>query len=148
LISDNRDVNVQDESQIRKEMTMRRDGQSGQQVTTRTLLRLCATFEGVTGIALMTEPDFIVRELFGGGLSGDIAIARATGLCSFFLGLACWPIGDDIAGQVIWAQLAFNSSPRFYLGYLKRAGGVCQRPPVAGVCSLRGDSPADGGPGI
>ena len=123
MISDNRDVNVQDESQIRKEMTMRRDGQSGQQVTTRTLLRLCATFEGVTGIALMTEPDFIVRELFGGGLSGDIAIARATGLCSFFLGLACWPIGDDIAGQVIWAQLAFNLLTALYLGYLKLAGG-------------------------
>jgi len=123
LISDKRVVNVQNESPIRKEMTMKKDGQSGQQMTTRTLLRLCATFEGVTGIALMTEPDFIVRELFGGGLSGDIAIARAAGLCSFFLGLACWPIGDDIAGQVIWAQLAFNLLTALYLGYLKLAGG-------------------------
>jgi hypothetical protein len=80
LISDNRVVNVQNESPIRKEMTMKKDGQSGQPMTTKTLLRLSATFEGVTGIALMTEPDFIVRELFGGGLSGDIAIARAPDL--------------------------------------------------------------------
>ncbi len=103
-------------------------------MTTRTLLRLCATFEGVTGIALIVEADFIVRELFGGGLSGDIAIARAAGLCSFFLGLACWPSGDDIAGQVIWAQLAYNR--------------VCQHAPMAGVCSICRDSAAAGGPGL
>ena len=120
--SNNRIVNIQNGSPIRKEMTMKKDGASGQQMTTRTLLRLCAIFEGVTGIALMVEPD-IVRELFRGGLSGDIAIARAAGLCSFFLGLACWPIGDDIAGQVIWAQLAYNLLTAFYFGYLKLAGG-------------------------
>src|SRR5260370_3789454 len=116
-------VNVPNGSPIRKEMTMKKDGVAGQQMTPRTLLRLCATFEGVTGIALIVEADFIVRELFGGGLSGDIAIARAAGLCSFFLGLACWPSGDDIAGQVIWAQLAYNLLTALYLGYLKLAGG-------------------------
>jgi hypothetical protein len=109
--------------QFEKEITMKKDGVSGQRMTTRTLLRLCATFEGVTGITLMVEPDFIARELFRGGLSGDIAIARVAGLCSFFLGLACWPIGDDIAGQVIWAQLAYSLLTALYLGSLKVAGG-------------------------
>jgi hypothetical protein len=105
-------------------MTMKKDGVSGQQMTTRTLLRLCATFEGVTGIALMAEPDVIVRELFGGGLSGDITIARAAGFCLFFLSLVCWPSEDDTAGQVIWAQLAYNLLTALYLGYLKLAGGI------------------------
>jgi hypothetical protein len=108
---------------IRKEMTVKEDGVSGQQMTTKTLLRVCATFDGVTGIVLMAEPDFSVRELFGGGLSDNIAIARAAGLCSFFLGLACWPSGDDIAGQVIWAQLAYNLLTALYLGDLKLTGG-------------------------
>jgi hypothetical protein len=43
--------------QFEKEITMKKDGVSGQRMTTRTLLRLCATFEGVTGITLMVEPD-------------------------------------------------------------------------------------------
>jgi hypothetical protein len=88
---------------IRKEMTVKEDGVSGQQTTTKTLLRLCATFEGVTGIVLMAEPDFIVRELS--------------------------------------AHRAFSRRSQTY----RR---VCQRPPMAGMCSICGDSAAAGGPGI
>ncbi len=93
-------------------------------LTTITLLRLCATFESATGVVQIAFPDFLVRVLFGsGGLSSDIVVSRGAGLGPFVLGLACWPIEDDVAATVIWAQLVYNLLVALYLGYLRIAGG-------------------------
>jgi hypothetical protein len=93
-------------------------------MTTKTLLRICASFEIATGVALSMVPDFVVREIFGGGsLDGDIAMARGAGFGVLLLGLICWPIGDDVDTRLLWAQLAYNVLTALYLGYLKQEGG-------------------------
>jgi len=54
---------------------------------------MCATFEIATGIALIVAPDFLVREIFGGGsLSGDIAIVRGAEFGPYYLAsyVASW----------------------------------------------------------
>ena len=91
---------------------------------TKTLLRVCASFEIVAGFVLIAVPDFVIREIFGGGpLSSDVAIVGGGGLGLLLLGLVCWPIGDDIDEQLLWAQLAYNLPAALYLGYLRLKGG-------------------------
>ena len=51
-----------------------------EEMTKQTLLRVCAAFEIATGVASIANPDFVVREIFGGGSSGDFAITRAVGV--------------------------------------------------------------------
>ena len=94
-----------------------------EEMTKQTLLRVCAAFEIATGVASIANPDFVVREIFGGGSSGDFAITRAVGVGPLVLGLVCWPSGDDIAARIIWAQLAYNLFTAIYLGFLRLAGG-------------------------
>jgi hypothetical protein len=40
-------------------------------MTAKSLLRLSAAFVGATGVGLIANPGFVVREFFGGGLSRD-----------------------------------------------------------------------------
>jgi hypothetical protein len=89
-------------------------------MTTQTLLSVCAAFEIATGVASIAKPDFVVREIFGGDLSGDITIAKAVGFVLLILGLVCWQRGDDTA---IWALLVYNLFTALYLGFLRLAGG-------------------------
>jgi hypothetical protein len=88
-------------------------------MTARMLVRVCSILEVATGVALIANPDFVVRALFGVGLSGDVAIARRAGIGPLLLGLMCWPRGDDIPTPVIWAQLTYNLLVALYLGYLR-----------------------------
>jgi hypothetical protein len=92
-------------------------------MTTKSMLRLCAAFEGTMGIALILNPDFVVREFFGGGASGDVTAARVTGVILLFLCLKCWPVGDDIEVRAVWALLTYDLLATFYLGYLKLVAG-------------------------
>ena len=92
-------------------------------MTTKTLMRLCAAVEGATGVALFAAPDLVIRMVFGGGFTSDIAVARGAGLAPFVLGLACWPIGNDIPARVIWAQLTYSLLVGLYLVYLRVGGG-------------------------
>ncbi len=89
----------------------------------KSLLRLCAAFVGATGVGLIANPGFVVRELFGGDLSRDSGMTRGVGFVLLLLGLKCWPNRDDIDGRVIWALLAYNLFTALYLGYLKLAAG-------------------------
>ncbi len=69
------------------------------------MLKLCATFESASGVALIAFPNVIVWAFFGGGLSGDVELARGTGLAPLLLGLVCWPKGDDdVFAQILLAK--------------------------------------------
>jgi hypothetical protein len=90
---------------------------------TKTLLRICATFEIATGVAMIAAPGFVMREFFGGSSSADIAMARGVGFGPLLLGSICWPVGGDIDVQGLCAQLAYTSLTALYLGYLRLEGG-------------------------
>jgi hypothetical protein len=92
-------------------------------MTAKAILRLSAICEGLSGAALIAFPDFVVRELFAGGLSSDVLLARGAGIGPLVLGLLCWPGEDDVTATVLWAQFAYSVFIAFYLGYLKLAGG-------------------------
>jgi hypothetical protein len=92
-------------------------------MTPRSLLRLCPAFVGATGVGLIANPGFVVRELFGGGFSGDSGMTRGAGFVLLLLSLKCWPNGDEIDGRIIWALLAYNLLTALYLGYLKLVAG-------------------------
>ena len=93
-------------------------------MTTRTMLKLCATFESASGVALIAFPNSIVWAFFGGGLPGDVELTRGAGLAPLFLGLVCWPRGDgDVAAQILLAQFAYTLLVALYLGYLRLFGG-------------------------
>jgi hypothetical protein len=90
-------------------------------MTTKSILRLCAGLVGAAGIGLIINPSFVLHS--GGGLSGDSAAARATGLVLILLCLRCWPNGNDIDGRAIWALLTYACFTTLYLGYLKIVAG-------------------------
>ena len=93
-------------------------------MTTRTLVMLSAALVAATGVALIADPDFVVRAILGDGLSGaGIAAGRGAGIVLFALGLACWPSGTDATSRAIWALLTYDLLVVFYLGYLRVSGG-------------------------
>ena len=93
-------------------------------MTTRTLLRLSAGLETVTGIALIALPDLVARLLLGTGLSGSgIAVARVGGFGLLSLGFACWPGWDEVTAGAIRALFTYNLLAALYLGYLRVGGG-------------------------
>ncbi len=91
---------------------------------TRTLVMLSAAIEGVTGLALIADPAFVVSLLLGAGLSeSGVAVGRVGGFGLLALGLSCWPGGDDASAHSIWALFTYNLLAGLYLGYLRVAGG-------------------------
>lgn len=92
-------------------------------MTTKTLIKLAAGLEAMTGIALTVSPTFVVRVLFGASLThGGIAVGRVGGFALLALAIACWP-GSDAAPQATQALFLFNLLTALYLGYLKLGGG-------------------------
>lgn len=90
----------------------------------KTLVRLSAAIEMVTGVALIVAPGLVVTMLLGVGLSGSgIAVARLAGIALLCLAVACWPCRDDAAGNAIWALFTYNLLAALYLGYLKVDAG-------------------------
>jgi hypothetical protein len=86
-------------------------------VTTRLLLTVAATFEAVTGIALIFAPN-TVRLLLGTDISGaEVVVARVVGLGLLALGVACWP---RVEGTILRlrAMLIYNLLATAGLGYL------------------------------
>ena len=93
-------------------------------MTARTLARLSAAIEMVTGLALIAVPDFVAGVLLGASLSSSgIAVARVAGIGLLSLGVACWPSGADATPQATWALLTYNLLAALYLGYLRVGGG-------------------------
>ena len=93
-------------------------------MTTKTMLKLCATFESASGVALIAFPNSIVRAFVEDGLPGDVELARIAGLAPLLLGLVCWPKGDDdVSAQILMAQFVYTLLIALYLAYLRLAGG-------------------------
>jgi len=85
---------------------------------TRLLLAVAATFEAVTGIALIFAPS-VVRLLLGTDISGAIlAIARIVGVGLLLLGVACWPRVEGTMPRHR-AMLIYNLLATAALGYLR-----------------------------
>jgi hypothetical protein len=92
-------------------------------MTTKTVMKLSAAIETLTGVALILSPDFIATILIGVGLSGGgIAVARITGIALLCLALACWP-GDYATRHAVCALFTYNLLASVYLVYLRVGGG-------------------------
>ena len=84
----------------------------------KVLLAVAATFEAVTGIALIFAPN-IVRLLLGTDISGVVlVIARMVGVGLLLLGVACWPRVEGTIPR-LRAMLIYNLLATAYLGYLR-----------------------------
>ena len=82
------------------------------------LLAVAATFETVTGLALVIAPS-IVRLLLGTDISGAVlVIARVGGFGLLLFGVACWPRTEATTPR-LWAMLIYNLLATAYLGYLR-----------------------------
>src|SRR5271166_681690 len=89
----------------------------------RTLVRLSASIEAATGVALIAVPDFVAGLLLGAGLSDSgIAVGRVAGFALLSLGLACWPTAEDATPSAVRALFAYNLLAALYLGYLRVSG--------------------------
>jgi hypothetical protein len=84
----------------------------------KVLLAVAATFETVTGTALIFAPN-IVRLLLGTDISGAVlVIARMVGVGLLLLGVACWPRVEGTIPR-LRAMLIYNLLATAYLGYLR-----------------------------
>jgi hypothetical protein len=84
----------------------------------RVLLAVAATFEAVTGIALIFAPN-IVRFLLGKNISGAaVVMSRVAGVGLLLLGGACWPRVEGIMPR-LRAMLIYNLLATAGLVYLR-----------------------------
>ena len=91
---------------------------------TKTLVRISAAIEAVTGLALILSPSLVVRLLLGGDLGAvGIAVGRVGGFGLLSLAMACWPGSDDASLQATRALLTYNLLASLYLAYLRFGGG-------------------------
>ena len=91
-------------------------------MTTKTLVRLSAGIEAITGVALIASPTIVVRVLLGAALShAGIAVGHVGGFALLSLAIACWP-RNDTAPQAIHGLFIYNLLAAFYFGYLKLGG--------------------------
>jgi hypothetical protein len=91
---------------------------------TRAPVMLSAALVAATGVALIVDPDFVVRVILGAGLSGSgIAVGRGAGIVLLALGLACWPSGADATARATLALFTYNLLVALYFGYLRVGGG-------------------------
>jgi hypothetical protein len=85
---------------------------------------LSAALEAITGVALIVDPDFVVRVILGDGPSGaGIAAGREDGIVLLGLALACWPSATDVTSRATWAMFTYDLLVALYLGYLRVGGG-------------------------
>jgi hypothetical protein len=92
-------------------------------MTTKSLVKLSAAIEALTGVALILTPSLVATLLLGVGLDrSGIAIARLTGIALLCFSLACWP-GDHVNGNAVFALLSYNVLAAVYLAYLRVGGG-------------------------
>jgi len=82
--------------------------------TTRTLLKIAATAEGATGVALVAYPLIVVRLLFASSISGaGVITSRMAGINLIALGVACWPKADG--HQAFYGMLTYSLLAMLYL---------------------------------
>lgn len=93
-------------------------------MTTKTLSKMSAGLEVVTGIALMAVPGLVGRVLLGVPLlAAGTAVGRLCGIALFSFGLACWANGETIGPQATWALFVYNLLAALYLAYLRVGAG-------------------------
>ena len=96
----------------------------------RNLLRLTAVLEGVTGLALITDPSLVARLLLGDDVAGaGIALGRVAGFGLVSLACACWPASEQAeVGPSRRAMRTYNALIAVFLLYLgirsERSGGL------------------------
>ena len=84
----------------------------------KVLLAVAATFETVTGIALMFAPN-VVTFLLGTDISGAaVVMTRVAGFGLLALGVACWPRVEGTMPR-LRAMLIYNLLATAGLGYLR-----------------------------
>lgn len=87
-------------------------------------MRIVATGEAATGVALMLYPPLVARLLFAADVDGaGLAMARIAGMALVGLGIACWP--DAATGGSRRARLAmvvYSALAAVYLGFLAADG--------------------------
>ena len=90
----------------------------------KTLVRISAAIEAVTGLALILNPGLVVRLLLGGDLGAvGIAVGRVGGFGLLSLAIACWPGRGDASQQATRALFNYNLLASVYLAYLRFGGG-------------------------
>lgn len=105
-------------------------------MTTKTVVKLSAAIEVLTGIALILTPSLVATMLLGVGLNGSgIAVARLTGIALLSLAIACWP-RDTVTGHAVFALLIYNLLAAVYLASLRVAGGFVDGPLLWPACVL------------
>ena len=89
---------------------------------TTALIKLSATIEAITGLAVIASPSLVVRLLLGADLaSGGVALGRIGGMGLLSLAIACWPGVKTDLPQVIRALFVYNLLAGLYLGFLGAA---------------------------
>jgi hypothetical protein len=79
------------------------------------LLKLTATIEIATGLALIVAPTVVVRLLLGDDIFGaGIPLGRVAGFGLLSLGIACWPARSS-APSALWAMRTYNMLTTLYL---------------------------------
>lgn len=77
----------------------------------KSLLKVTAIVEGMTGITLVGAPALLVSILFAVPLeeSGALVVARVTGFALMSLAIACWQSHKDPgASSIVQAMLFYN----------------------------------------
>lgn len=90
----------------------------------RALLAFAATFEAITGLALIVQPGLVVRLLLGGDISGvGLVLGRIAGVALGSLGVACWPRGELSLAPLL-GMLSYNLLTAAYLTYVRFGIGL------------------------
>jgi hypothetical protein len=87
-------------------------------VTAKGLLVLTTIFEGVTAIALIIRPQWVVQLLLGVNISGRVvALSRGMGAGLLCLAFFCWP-SPAPTNRALVAMLIYNFLAAASLAYL------------------------------
>jgi hypothetical protein len=83
----------------------------------KTTLTLAAALEAATGLALITVPSVVARQLLGDELSGPgTAVGRVAGFGLLALGVSCWPSsGPPFSSAALRGLLCYNLLAAIYL---------------------------------
>ncbi len=85
----------------------------------RRILAFASIVEAATGLAVIADPEAVVRLLLGAGLAGaGVGVARCFGLALLALVRACWPGRAPSSSAAVEAMLIYNTLIALYLGYL------------------------------
>jgi hypothetical protein len=85
----------------------------------KSLLRLAAALESVTGVVAFLSPAAVAFWLFGEEVSaGGSALGRVAGIALIALAVACWPHRETpVEKTSVWAMFTYSLLVALFLGY-------------------------------